>query len=219
MSVHGKLQAARCILQTKQLKKTGHNKFAGYFYFELGDFLPEVNEIFNTLGLCSLVSYGTDLATLTITDIETGKEIAITSPMAEANLKGCHPIQNLGAVETYTRRYLYVTALEIVEHDAIDAAEPADGKKKHTGESSKTVPTSALDDLEAKAPGSREFLQNTAMDVIAAFDDSNDSGFDAYVAAKSGMDADEQAAFWGFFDSKKRRIIKDIGEARKSQNA
>ena len=50
--------------------------------------------------------------------------ITINSPMAEAALKGCHPIQNLGAVETYTRRYLWVTALELVEHDAIDASEP-----------------------------------------------------------------------------------------------
>jgi hypothetical protein len=44
--------------------------------------------------------------------------------MAEANLKGTHPIQNLGAVETYQRRYLWMTALEIVEHDVLDASEP-----------------------------------------------------------------------------------------------
>ena len=50
--------------------------------------------------------------------------VEITSPMAEANLKGCHPIQNLGAVESYTRRYLWVAALEIIEHDGIDSSEP-----------------------------------------------------------------------------------------------
>lgn len=211
MSVYKKLQGARVALQGRQLKKSGHNKFAGYYYFELADFLPVVNEIFEVSGLCSIVSYAADLATLRIIDTDDGSEIVITSPMAEANLKGCHPIQNLGAVETYTRRYLYVTALEIVEHDALDSAPPK--------QSAKTVAASAADDLEAQAPGTKEFLQNTAMDVIAAFDESNDAGFDAYIAAKSGMDADEQAAFWGFFDSKKRRIIKDIGEARKAQNA
>ena len=46
--------------------------------------------------------------------------------MADANLKGTHPIQNLGAVETYQRRYLYMAALEIVEHDAIDASKPVE---------------------------------------------------------------------------------------------
>ena len=45
--------------------------------------------------------------------------------MSEANLKGCHPVQNLGAVETYIRRYLWVAALEIVEHDAVDSSEGA----------------------------------------------------------------------------------------------
>jgi len=34
-----------------------------------------------------------------------------------------HDVQNLGAVQTYLRRYLYVNAFEIVEHDAIDKTE------------------------------------------------------------------------------------------------
>jgi hypothetical protein len=70
------------------------------------------------------VSYNTEYATLCITDTDDGTVIVITSPMAEANLKGTHPIQNLGAVETYQRRYLWMTALEIVEHDILDASEP-----------------------------------------------------------------------------------------------
>ena len=130
MSVHKKLMQARIELQNTKLQKTGNNKFAGYSYFELGDFLPQVQAIFNTIGLCGIVSFGEELATLTITDIETDKEILITSPMKEANLKGCHPIQNLGAVETYTRRYLWVAAMEIVEHDALDSSKPLDEEKK-----------------------------------------------------------------------------------------
>ena len=121
MSVYKKLQEARISLQSKELKKSGFNKFAGYSYFELGDFLPAVQQIFNEIGLCGVVSFGREVAELNITDIESGQTISICSPMPEANLKGCHPIQNLGAVETYTRRYLWVTAMEIVEHDALDA--------------------------------------------------------------------------------------------------
>jgi len=121
MSVHAKLMEARIRLQKSELKKTGENKFAGYKYFELGDFLPVVQQIFADLQLCGLVSYGTDVATLTITDIEDDRSIAITSPMSSAALKGCHEVQNLGAVQTYIRRYLWVAAMEIVEHDALDA--------------------------------------------------------------------------------------------------
>lgn len=121
MTVHKKLMEARIELQGTQLKKSGLNKFAGYSYFELGDFLPTIQAIFNKVGLCGVVSYAADVATLTITDTDDGTCLIVTSPMAEANLKGTHPIQNLGAVETYQRRYLWMTAMEIVEHDILDA--------------------------------------------------------------------------------------------------
>lgn len=119
--VHMKLMRARIELQGRKLNKSGHNKFAGYNYFELGDFLPTVQQIFSDLGLCGVISYGKDEAWLTITDTEDGSSLAVCSPMSEANLKGCHPVQNLGAVQTYVRRYLWVTAMEIVEHDALDS--------------------------------------------------------------------------------------------------
>jgi hypothetical protein len=129
MSVHKKLMQARIQLQGTKLSKSGKNKFAGYSYFELGDFLPTIQDIFHQIGLCGYISFGKDLATLTITDVDGGGEILITSPMAEANLKGTHPIQNLGAVETYNRRYLWMAAMEIVEHDILDASKPLEEKQ------------------------------------------------------------------------------------------
>jgi len=128
--VHNKLMVARIRLQGIKLKKTGQNKFAGYSYFELGDFLPAIQEIFADVGLCGVVSYTTEYAVLTLTDIDDGTAIVITSPMAKAELKGAHPIQNLGAVETYQRRYLWMTAMEIVEHDVLDASKPAEVKEE-----------------------------------------------------------------------------------------
>lgn len=212
MSVHKKLQQARVMLQGKQLKKTGYNKYAGYNYFELGDFLPVVNEIFSGLGLCAVISYGRDLATMTIRDTDDGEEITITSPMAEANLKGCHPIQNLGAVETYTRRYLYVTALEIVEHDAIGAAEPVNpgGTKKGTGVHKPS--DGAMESLSAQRQ--REIadlavLVNDAMQISAE---------DAFIVIdEADLDHDEKVALWSLLDSKTRSAIKKVTEARKAE--
>jgi hypothetical protein len=129
MSVHKKLMAARVKLQSIQMKKSGLNKFAGYSYFELGDFIPHVQTIFNDLGLCGVVSFSTEYAQLCITDVEDGTVVVITSPMAEANLKGAHPIQNLGATLSYQRRYLWMAALELVEGDAIDSAPPVEAPK------------------------------------------------------------------------------------------
>lgn len=126
MNVYYKLMLARIDLQNTALTKSGHNKFAGYKYFELGDFIPAIQEIFHKHGLCGVISYTTDIATLTIVHPETDSKIEITSPMSTAALKGCHEVQNLGAVQTYIRRYLWVTAMEIVEHDAIDSSPGAD---------------------------------------------------------------------------------------------
>jgi hypothetical protein len=129
MSVHKKLMAARVKLQNTEMKKSGLNKFAGYSYFELGDFIPHVQNIFNELGLCGVVSFNTEYAQLCITDVEDGTVIVITSPMAEANLKGAHPIQNLGASLSYQRRYLWMAAMELTEHDPIDSAPPVEAPK------------------------------------------------------------------------------------------
>jgi hypothetical protein len=121
MSVYKKLIVARAKLRAKVLKKSGHNKFAGYNYFELGDFLHPIMEIFDEVGLIGIVSFTKEQAELCIVDIDGGGEIVITSPFGSAALKGCHEVQNIGAVETYQRRYLWVTAMEIVEHDALDS--------------------------------------------------------------------------------------------------
>ena len=124
MSVLKKLMEARIKLQSTKIEKTGNNKFAGYKYMQLDDFLPATQEIFNNLGLCGVVSFHAEEAVLTITDTDGGGAIQIKSPMSTCALKGAHEIQNLGAVQTYLRRYLWVTAMEIVEHDALDSSEP-----------------------------------------------------------------------------------------------
>ena len=129
MTVHRKLMEARIRLQSTELKKSGVNKFAGYSYFELGDFIPAIQQIFYDVGLCGIVSFRSDYAELMICDTDDGTMITITSPMAEANLKGAHPIQNLGAMESYQRRYLWMTALELVEHDAIDSTSGGEAKE------------------------------------------------------------------------------------------
>lgn len=120
MSIYKKLQDARIKLQNTELKKSGHNKFAGYKYFELGDFLPAIQKICSEMSLCGVVSFDHNMAYLQINDTEDGTSVMFTSPMSSAALKGCHDVQNLGAVQTYLRRYLWVNAFEIVEHDAIE---------------------------------------------------------------------------------------------------
>jgi len=141
MNVYQKLNAARKKFHSQELKKSGHNKFAGYYYFELGDFIIPAINIFDELGLTSIITFKADVATMSIINNEKPDErIIIFSPMSEANLKGCHPVQNLGAVETYIRRYLWVAALEIVEHDALDATTGSSAPEPKKAEPKKAEP-------------------------------------------------------------------------------
>jgi len=202
--VHKKLMAARIMLQNAPLKKSGHNKFAGYSYFELGDFIPTINQIFNEIGLCGVVSYDSEIASLTITDVDDGTNIIITSPMADANLKGCHPIQNLGAVETYTRRYLWVTAMEIVEHDALDSSAPLKEEKK-------TPVIAPAQGIRDELPIEElRYLDELAVELIAICEKDPKA---AWVRLeKENLEADQKVALWTLMPSNVRSAIKKAKE-------
>ena len=195
--------AARIQLQNTELKKTGHNKFAGYYYFELGDFLPQVQSIFNNLGLCGYISFDPTIATLTIVDTEDNSTIVITSPMVEANLKGAHPIQNLGAVETYTRRYLWVSAMEIVEHDALDSSAPLKEDKVVIS------PTQGAQDNIP--PEELQYLQEMAVDLIAMCEQGDPKA--AWVKLEEeNLDSEQKVALWTLLPSKVRTALKKAKE-------
>jgi hypothetical protein len=130
MNIYQKLNAARDKFHSQEIKKSGLNKFAGYKYFELADFIIPALKIFSEVGITSVIRFENEYGTMELINTsEPSERILFSSPMSEASLKGCHPVQNLGAVETYIRRYLWVCALEIVEHDALDSADPKDVQK------------------------------------------------------------------------------------------
>ena len=205
MPVLKKLMDARIKLHDSSLKKTGHNKFAGYHYFELGDFIVPIMQIMHKLNMAGFVSFGADLATLRIVDLDDNTEVSITSPMSSAALKGSHEVQNLGAVQTYLRRYLWVTAMEIVEHDALDAVTGAEVPK-----SAKPVAKATFDDMDADT---QKFLATLADCVRNEF---NQRGPEAAVKLleEQGLDADLKVAMWSLFDSKERSAMKSVNQKK-----
>lgn len=199
--VYDKLQAARIALQSQDLKKSGHNKFAGYKYFELADFLPTVNKIFSDLKLCHTLEFYPEVAILRVIDTENGGDAKFSCPMAGAELKGCHPVQNLGASITYITRYLLVMALAIVEHDAVDASEPIVEKK-----SAKPVSKDVFDSL---AEDEKEMILSFAMQVTSLTNDGDIEGALEYINSLD-LDADWKTALWSQLDSKQRSAIKKL---------
>jgi hypothetical protein len=195
--VHKKLMQARVELQAMPLKKSGHNKFAGYNYFELGDFLPQVNSIFNRIGLCSVVSFDAEYASLTITDVDDGTMIVITSPMVESSMKGASAIQSLGGLQTYQRRYLYMCACDLVENDSFDAAAP-------NKEQLIITPAQGIrDELPIEI---LKYLDELAVELIAICEKDSKAAW--MRLEQENLEADQKVALWTLMPSNVRSAIK-----------
>lgn len=147
MSVYKKLQGARHELSKANLKKTGHNSYGGWFYYELGDFIPTIHKLFDAAGLCGVVTFG-EVATLTIYDADSEGKIEFSTPIVYAEAAKGQPIQMLGSTHTYLRRYLWLMAMELVEADAVDAQE-----QEVKSEPVKVVPKKPPAKIEGKNTG------------------------------------------------------------------
>jgi hypothetical protein len=119
-SVGRRLKKARVMLQNMNLKKSGYNP--RFSYYELSDFMPHVNNIFDQLDLLGVFVMDSEKATLTIFDADNlDEKIVFSMPVREAKIPGNTEMQCLGGTQTYLRRYLHLSALEITESDLLDA--------------------------------------------------------------------------------------------------
>ena len=130
MNIYQKMQAVKCELQKSVDSKSGKNNFAKFSYLQLTDFLPKLNELNAKYGLFTqfqiITSYNPDgvkieKAVLKIVDTDdTAKGLVYESETADAVVKGATAIQNLGSLNTYMRRYLYVEAYDLAVEDDLD---------------------------------------------------------------------------------------------------
>ena len=108
MNVYQKLNAAREQFHTLKLSKTGHNKFAGYNYFELGDFLIPALNVFKEVGITGVVSFGAETARMTIVNVDKPDEtIVIESPMSNLFSSLLFPCELERASESFCFSSLY----------------------------------------------------------------------------------------------------------------
>lgn len=133
-SLNESIISIRVKLQNAKLKKTGKNKFAGFDYFELADFLPKLNELMLEEKLNDRFYIKDNYATL---ELQKGEEInTYTMPFVlfdtpvnkkynkdldeYIDVKSMQDIQYLGALNTYYKRYLYLNAFGITDGEIID---------------------------------------------------------------------------------------------------
>ncbi len=206
--VYAKLQKCRVELQNMELKKSGHNKFQGYKYFELRDFLPAINTLFDVYGLCYSLQFDRDMANMFVVDVDTGSSIKFCCPMEPAVLKGCQPVQNLGGSLTYISRYLLCLALAVSESDIVDASEPLKEKKTIS------ATDGAKDALDARLAALVDKLSNH---IQAQFDAGNEwAAFEAWdLRDQTTYDVTASTAVWAQLSSKCRSTLKTMNQEAK----
>ena len=146
----------RCELQAKNLKKSGKNKFAGFDYFELSDFLPTLNELMKKYKINDVFTIKDGIASLTLILGEEKQEytmpfVIFDTPLTFKKDKNgnyvkdkngdfiqvpsMQDIQYLGALNTYYKRYLYLNAFGITDGEIIDSMDNSDLEEiNHTKE-------------------------------------------------------------------------------------
>lgn len=148
LTLNEKLLKIKLELRKTLNKKSGYNQHSKFYYYQLEDFMPQVLELFSQYSIYSEYYIDTELVTVEETTVKNETENTLTTTKkpveyaylylqnleneddemvyklrtAEASVYGASAIQNLGAKITYMKRYLYMSLLDIVEPDAVDAA-------------------------------------------------------------------------------------------------
>ena len=133
LNIYGKLAVARGRFLNSGIKKEGKNTYAEFKYFRLDEIIPVKQKIFTELGLSDMISFTQDYAVLTLVNVDNPEEvIQFMSQLAPDESLIKNPIQKVGAIQTYVRRYLYMLALDIIESDGIEetTGKPVDENNK-----------------------------------------------------------------------------------------
>lgn len=121
LNIYAKINEARKRFLDAGIKKTGVNRYAEYKYFTLDEIIPTKQAIFKELGLADIISFTNETATLRVYNVDEPSEyIDFMSQLAADESMIKNPIQKVGAIQTYVRRYLYLLALDIIESDGIE---------------------------------------------------------------------------------------------------
>ena len=121
----------RVELQNSKLKKSGKNRFAGFEYFELSDFLPRLNELMLEEGVNDLFTIKDGEAKLTLIKGKEKQEytmpfVMFNTPLNKNGQPSMQDIQYLGALNTYYKRYLYLNAFGVTDGEVIDGMNNGD---------------------------------------------------------------------------------------------
>lgn len=159
-----KINDGRSYFQQQDVKKSGKNKYQHFNYFELQDIIPIKNEICTKFKIADYFIFDIEKqnARLEIYDLEQDDQqepitfqILIPEPQEMNSTKR---MQEIGALQTYSHRYLLLQFLDVTECDRIDATNTAKitsdnktNKKVQKSKTKKVNKTTSLSDEQNQA--------------------------------------------------------------------
>lgn len=121
-NAYQKLLEARLKFLESDISKTGKNMQLAFEYFELKDIVPTATKICGEVGLVGVTTFLLEEARMDLINVDDPSDvITFAMPMVQLeHNRGTNAMQMLGAGQTYARRYLWMSALDIAEKDEID---------------------------------------------------------------------------------------------------
>lgn len=144
-NIYSKIMSIRNEFKAAEIKKSGHNAFQHFKYLELYDFVPLAIELCVKYGVYTHIDIGVDISTrypepnegyyavMTVINTEKPEEYVkykIRMPEVKQDSNFNKTMQNMGGMETYLRRYLYLLFLDLAIPDTVDASNNKTRPKK-----------------------------------------------------------------------------------------
>ena len=192
MSASDKIQKAKNCF--KDIKESGRNNYQKFSYLETKDIFPIIRTICDKFKLKT--QFDRDMwndnpvMKLTITDQEdnTSEKFIVNIPEINTNDPGKY-MQDVGRVQTYAMRYLYIQAFEIAVPDEIDNKDQTKIGKSVKRKVART-PSNEVN-VGADVTPSASDSEVTISEVNATLDKVYDT-----IVVKGGKEFTEAAALW-----------------------
>jgi len=146
MNIFEKIDAVRMALLKEEMTKD--KKAFNYKYIDLPQIEPMILEECHKVKMLTMVDFPQGFAVMKVYDLEADSmnpalQISVPCDASLVDIKGSQPIQKVGGMMTYMRRYLYMQLFAISEHDSVEGvgnAEREIAKEKAEEEVKKVNP-------------------------------------------------------------------------------
>ena len=135
MNIYQKINQVKQDLLGLQIK--AETKGYNYMYIDLPKIEGAITKACDRAGLLTIVNFPEGRAEMAIINMDEAiEQVVISVPVDPSMVKinDKQPIQNVGGMMTYMRRYLYMAAFSISEHDPVEekALEDAENPQPET---------------------------------------------------------------------------------------